>query len=147
VPPTEPELGPESHFGIRKPPLRSCLITVVASWARVWVGTPAVQAACEQFAHGQVAVGGGPRRGSGWCGWSSASRRARTTIVAPGERTDTLAYDINDRGDIVIPADGTVLRLPEIACGHPTEPDSSPTASPVEIATLTSHNARAVARG
>ena len=29
---------------------------------------------------------------------------AFTTIVAPGERTDTLAYDINDRGDIVIPA-------------------------------------------
>ena len=70
---------------------------------------------------------------------------ALTTIVAPGERTDTLAYDINDRGDIVIPADGTVLRLREIACGHPTEPDSSPTASPVEIATLSSHNARAVA--
>ena len=52
-----------------------------------------------------------------------------TTIVAPGDRTDTLAYDINDRGDIVIPADGTVLRQPEIACGRPTAPDTSPTAS------------------
>lgn len=45
-----------------------------------------------------------------------------TTIVAPGERTDTVAHDINDRGDIVIPADGTVLRQPETACGRPTAP-------------------------
>jgi hypothetical protein len=43
-----------------------------------------------------------------------------TTIMVPGERTDTIAYDINDRGDIVVPADGTVLRQPEIACGRPT---------------------------
>jgi len=49
-----------------------------------------------------------------------------TTIVAPGVRTDTLAYDINDRGDIVIPADGTVLRQPKTACGRPTAPDVSP---------------------
>jgi hypothetical protein len=42
--------------------------------------------------------------------------------VAPGERTDTVAHDINDRGDIVIPADGTVLRQPETACGRPTAP-------------------------
>ena len=43
-----------------------------------------------------------------------------TTIVAPGERTDTIALAINDRGDILIPADGTLYRQPEIACGQPT---------------------------
>jgi uncharacterized membrane protein len=52
-----------------------------------------------------------------------------TTIVAPGERTDTVAHDINDRGDIVIPADGTVIRQPETACGRPTAPASPPTTS------------------
>jgi uncharacterized membrane protein len=48
-----------------------------------------------------------------------------TTIVAPGDRTDSVAFDINERGDIVIPADGTVYRLPEIACGRPTVPAST----------------------
>ena len=52
-----------------------------------------------------------------------------TTIVAPGERTDTVAHDINDRGDIVIPADGTVIRQPETACGRPTAPASPSTTS------------------
>ena len=47
-----------------------------------------------------------------------------TTIVAPGERTDTVAIDMNDRGDIVIPADGTLYRQSEIACGRPTVPSS-----------------------
>ncbi len=51
-----------------------------------------------------------------------------TTIVAPGERTDTVAVDMNDRGDIVIPADGTRYRQPEIACGRPTVPTSPATA-------------------
>ncbi len=46
--------------------------------------------------------------------WSNGTH---TTIVVPGERTDTVAHDINDRGDIVIPADGTVIRQPETACG------------------------------
>jgi hypothetical protein len=54
-----------------------------------------------------------------------------TTIVAPGERTDTVAHDINDRGDIVIPADGTVVRQPEMACGRPTAPTNSSTTSPI----------------
>ena len=45
-----------------------------------------------------------------------------TTIVAPGTRTDSIALAINDRGDILIPADGTYYRQPEIACGKPTTP-------------------------
>jgi uncharacterized membrane protein len=45
-----------------------------------------------------------------------------TTIVAPGGRTDSVAIAINDRGEILIPADGTVYRLPERACGRPTVP-------------------------
>jgi probable HAF family extracellular repeat protein len=45
-----------------------------------------------------------------------------TTIVAPGNRTDTIALAINDKGDILIPADGNYYRLPEIACGKPTTP-------------------------
>jgi uncharacterized membrane protein len=45
-----------------------------------------------------------------------------TTIIAPGARTDSIALDINDRGDILIPADGTYYRQPEIACGKPTTP-------------------------
>ena len=47
-----------------------------------------------------------------------------TTIIAPGVRTDSIAVDINDRGEILIPADGTYYRLPEIACGRPTVPAS-----------------------
>jgi uncharacterized membrane protein len=45
-----------------------------------------------------------------------------TTIVAPGDRTDTIALANNDRGEILIPADGTYYRLPEVACGRPTLP-------------------------
>jgi uncharacterized membrane protein len=52
-----------------------------------------------------------------------------TKIVAPGERTDTVAHDINDRGDIVIPADGTVFRQPDVACGRPTAPTNPSTTS------------------
>ena len=52
------------------------------------------------------------------------------TIVAPGDRTDSIALAINDRGDILIPADGTYYRQPEIACGKPT------TGTPAEAATL-----------
>jgi hypothetical protein len=51
--------------------------------------------------------------------WSNGTH---TTIVVPGERTDTVAHDINDRGDIVIPADGTVIRQPETACGRRLAP-------------------------
>ncbi len=54
-----------------------------------------------------------------------------TTIVAPGGRTDSIAIAINDNGDILIPADGTYYRLPEIACGKPTTPASpAPAAMP-----------------
>jgi hypothetical protein len=42
------------------------------------------------------------------------------TIVAPGPRTDSIALATNDRGDILIPSDGTYYRLPEVACGRPT---------------------------
>ena len=56
-----------------------------------------------------------------------------TTIVAPGERTDTVAIATNDRGDIVIPADGTVYRQPEIACGRPTVPPA-PAPAPAPMA-------------
>ena len=52
-----------------------------------------------------------------------------TTIVAPGARTDTVAVAINDRGDILIPADGTRYRIPETACGRPTIP-AGPAAPP-----------------
>jgi hypothetical protein len=63
------------------------------------------------------------RRGFLW-------RKGRfTTIIAPGERTDTVALDINDRGEILIPADGTYYRVPEVACGRPTIP-SGPAETP-----------------
>jgi uncharacterized membrane protein len=52
------------------------------------------------------------------------------TITAPGERTDTIAVAINERGDILIPADGTYYRQPEIACGKPTTPASPDEATP-----------------
>jgi uncharacterized membrane protein len=62
--------------------------------------------------------------------------RRYTTIVAPGERTDTIAFDINDCGDILIPADGTLYRIPEIACGRPTipaDPAAPPAAGPAAM--------------
>ena len=52
-------------------------------------------------------------------------RGRSTTIVAPGARTDSIAIAINDRADILIPADGTFYRLPEMACGRPTIPAST----------------------
>jgi uncharacterized membrane protein len=63
-----------------------------------------------------------------------------TTIVAPGTRTDTVAVAINDRGDIVIPADGTLYRLPEVACGQPTiptNPAADPAAGPSPVSAST----------
>jgi hypothetical protein len=50
-----------------------------------------------------------------------APRRAGC-CAAPGDRTDTIALANNDRGEILIPADGTYYRLPEVACGRPTLP-------------------------
>jgi hypothetical protein len=55
--------------------------------------------------------------------------------VAPGERTDTIAFDINDRGDIMI-LQGTLYRLPEIACGRPTvltSPSTAPAPAPMAM--------------
>jgi hypothetical protein len=44
--------------------------------------------------------------------------------VVPGERTDTVAHDINDRGDIVIPADGTVANPRPRAAARRRQPQS-----------------------
>ena len=52
------------------------------------------------------------------------------TIVAPGDRTDSIALAINNRGDILIPADGTYYRQPEIACGKPTTGSGAEAAAP-----------------
>ena len=54
------------------------------------------------------------------------------TITAPGNRTDSIALAINDRGEILIPADGTYYRQPDIACGKPAssaQVANDPTAS------------------
>ena len=64
--------------------------------------------------------------------WDDGSYR---TITAPGERTDSIALALNDRGDILIPADGTYYRLPEIACGKPTTPASPDEATPSSAGT------------
>jgi uncharacterized membrane protein len=53
-----------------------------------------------------------------------------TTIVAPGDRTDTIALANNDRGEILIPADGTYYRLPDVACGRPTLPAGAAAPAP-----------------
>jgi uncharacterized membrane protein len=52
------------------------------------------------------------------------------TIVAPGNRTDSIALAINNRGDVLIPADGTYYRQPEIACGKPTTGTRAEAATP-----------------
>jgi uncharacterized membrane protein len=52
-----------------------------------------------------------------------------TTIAGPKGRTDTIALANNDRGDILVPSDGTYYRLPEIACGRPTIPSSGESAT------------------
>jgi uncharacterized membrane protein len=59
--------------------------------------------------------------------WNDGEYR---TIIAPGTRTDTIALAINQRGDILIPADGTYYRQPEIACGKPTRPPNPEQVTP-----------------
>jgi uncharacterized membrane protein len=83
-------------------------------------------------------VGGGFLDPNGINGRGFLWKKGRyTTIIAPGVRTDSIALDINDRGQILIPADGTYYRLPEIACGRPTIPagpaeTQAPAMAPVE---------------